>query len=147
MYTSTPPAAPHLPLIAQQKADGCRYFGCGDLAQRYSAAISLLPRLLRRQVRNTARQTDREMPVNAASTPNSRLEGCSVAGRDFSETPSFTLMGLVVGGLRLRATTEEALHKKKKYNLHLFIIKEELGKLRMPPLGSLLMPRQRWMDN
>lgn len=76
-----------------------------------------------------------------------KIRRCSVAGRDFSETPSFTLMGLVVGGLRLRATTEEASHKKKKYNLHLFIIKEELGKLRMPPLSSSLMPRQRWMDN
>lgn len=27
MYTSTPPAAPHLLLIAQQKAASCRYFG------------------------------------------------------------------------------------------------------------------------
>lgn len=43
MYTSTPPAAPHLPLIARQKAAGCRYFGCGNLARRYSAATSLLP--------------------------------------------------------------------------------------------------------
>lgn len=80
MYTSTPPAALHLPLIAQQKAAGCRYFGCGNLARRYSAATSLLPRLLQRQVRNTARQTDREMPVNAASPPNSRLGGAPWLG-------------------------------------------------------------------
>lgn len=50
MYTSAQPAAPHLLLIAQQKAAGCRYFGKGNPEQCYFAANSLLPWLLQRKV-------------------------------------------------------------------------------------------------
>lgn len=52
-------------------------------------------------------ETDRQR--DACQCHQLKIRRRSLAGRDFSEAPSFTLMGLVVGGLRLGF-----LHKKEE---------------------------------
>lgn len=112
MYTSTPP--PHTFPLSPNKGSGCGIFSCKTLCNVTPPPPT--PRLLRKQVcwgeaANSNTQRERRLSMLPRHRHKLKIRQALCAGRDFSKTPSFTLMG-GGGGLGEGDAREEITQKE-----------------------------------